>query len=131
MKCSFNINECVHSSCMAACAFLLVFNFAQWFQDFWSSNWNIFDFMLVFVSLLSDALRVLKGAAFLRIFRVMRAFRSMRSLSAFKGLQAVVNVITDALPDLGSICALLFIVCFIFAVSLTKASPRLVVHCLR
>lgn len=93
--------------------------FLKWFHDFWAFwtvGWNVFDFILVFISIIGDGLTFLSTGRVLRIFRVLRAFRSLRSISVLKGLQIVVQTIIRSLPDMANILALLLIVMFIFSV---------------
>jgi uncharacterized membrane protein YgcG len=86
------------------------------FWAFWKVGWNVFDFLLVFISILGDGLEFLRSGRVLKTFRVLRAFRSFRSISALKGLQVVVQTIVHSLPDMLNILCLLFIVNFIFSV---------------
>lgn len=49
---------------------------------FFLSGWNIFDFVIVIISLVS-------GLAFLKVFRTFRVFRVFRSLKALKSLKGM------------------------------------------
>eukprot|EP00741_Cyanophora_paradoxa_P023831 tig00021623_g23019.t1 len=90
------------------------------FFAFWRVGWNIFDFALVFISLMGELLgsqlAFLSSGRIMRIFRVLRAFRTLRSIAALKSLQIIVETILESLPDMANVILLLMIVYFIFAV---------------
>ncbi len=79
---------------------------------FFRSAWNIFDLVIVLVSLVptSASLSVLRG---LRVIRVMRV------LSAIPQMRDVIKALFDALPGMGAVVVLLAIVFYIFAVMAT------------
>ena len=93
----------------------IVLKWYNGFWIFWKVGWNVFDFFVVFVSLLGQVSFVSSGRV-LRIFRVLRAFRTLRSISALQGLQVIVQTILQSLPDMANILLLLSIIMFIFAV---------------
>lgn len=86
------------------------------FLSFWVVGWNVFDFIIVAVSILGSGASFVSSGRVLRILRVLRAFRSLRSISALQGLQVIVQTILVSLPDMANILILLGIVSFIFAV---------------
>eukprot|EP00698_Gefionella_okellyi_P003751 TRINITY_DN13490_c0_g1_i1.p1 TRINITY_DN13490_c0_g1~~TRINITY_DN13490_c0_g1_i1.p1 ORF type:complete len:539 (-),score=91.33 TRINITY_DN13490_c0_g1_i1:148-1764(-) len=85
------------------------------FLDFWKIGWNVFDFIIVAVSLLGQVSFVSSGRV-LRIFRVLRAFRTLRSISILNGLQIVVASVIRSLPDMGNVVLLMLLIMFIFSV---------------
>jgi cation channel sperm-associated protein 4 len=93
--------------------------FLKWyhgFLEFWKVGWNVFDFIIVTVSVLGSGASFVSSGRVLRILRVLRAFRSLRSISALQGLQVVVQTVLVSLPDMVNVVILLGIVTFIFAV---------------
>ena len=89
----------------------LVLNaFAHWFKPFISDGWNIFDFIVVAMSLV--ALGPVKVPV--NVIRSLRAFRVIRLFGRLKGLKNIVTALASsgmavlqALPILliiGSIC---------------------------
>jgi voltage-gated sodium channel len=80
---------------------------------FFKDSWNIFDFIIVAVSLLpaNEAFSVL---------RALRVLRILRLISAFPRLRRVVQGLLHAIPGIGSIGAILVILFYVFAVISTK-----------
>mmetsp|Transcript_26663 Transcript_26663/g.43594 ORF Transcript_26663/g.43594 Transcript_26663/m.43594 type:complete len:813 (+) Transcript_26663:354-2792(+) len=98
----------------------ILLKWMQGFAEFWRVPWNVFDFLLVSVSLVSELLgsqlSFLSSGRILRIFRVLRALRTLRGISNLRSLQMIVETILDSMPDMMNILLLLFIVAFIFAI---------------
>ncbi|WP_341368043.1 ion transporter [Yoonia sp. BS5-3] len=91
---------------------LLAKMFAQGLQ-FFRRGWNIFDFVIVGVSLVpgSDGMSVLRALRILRVLRVVSVVPSLRR---------VVEGFVTALPGMGSVFLLMGIVFYIGAVMATK-----------
>eukprot|EP00697_Spironema_sp_BW2_P005609 gnl/Spiro4/17823_TR9480_c0_g1_i1.p1 gnl/Spiro4/17823_TR9480_c0_g1~~gnl/Spiro4/17823_TR9480_c0_g1_i1.p1 ORF type:complete len:745 (+),score=152.64 gnl/Spiro4/17823_TR9480_c0_g1_i1:106-2235(+) len=70
----------------------------HWFRQFWQNAWNVFDFIVVLLSILALALSSLPGLSVLRLFRVLRIFRLMKALPR---LRAIMEGIIASLPNLG------------------------------
>ena len=94
----------------------ILLKWSRGFFKFWESGWNVFDFCIIFFSLLGQGLMFLTSGRALRIVRVLRALRTIKSISMVQGLQIVVNTVLRSLPDMGNIFLLLGIVMFIFAI---------------
>ncbi|KAL0222161.1 hypothetical protein RCL1_002015 [Eukaryota sp. TZLM3-RCL] len=94
----------------------LALKFYHGFWTFWKVGWNIFDFLIVAVSLLGSSASYMSSGRVLRILRVLRAFRTLRSISILQGLQVIVQTILKSLPDMANIAGLLLIVMFIWSV---------------
>lgn len=93
--------------------------FLKWYHgffSFWRVGWNIFDFIIVAVSVLGSGISFVSSGRVLRILRVLRAFRSLRSISALQGLQVIVQTVLVSLPDMVNIFLLLGIISFIFSI---------------
>jgi voltage-gated sodium channel len=80
---------------------------------FWRNPWNVFDFLVVGVSLLP-------ASGPLSVLRAFRVLRLLRLVSAVPRMRFVVESVIGALPGLGSIVALLVLFFYVFAVMATK-----------
>lgn len=80
---------------------------------FFRSGWNIFDFVIVGISLVpaNEGLSVLRALRILRVLRVVSAVPSLRR---------VVNGLGRALPGMGSVFLLILLIYYIAAVIATK-----------
>ena len=86
------------------------------FIDFWQSSWNVFDFIIVAISLVGQDLSFATSGRLFRIFRVFRAFRTLRAITALRHLQIIVQTIVKSLADIVNIFFLTALMFFIFAV---------------
>lgn len=75
--------------------------------------WNIFDFIVIAISLFPAA----EGFAVLRALRVLRV---LRLVSVVPSMRKVVQALLTAIPGLASIIALLLLIFYVFAVMATK-----------
>ncbi|MBF0193382.1 MAG: ion transporter [Magnetococcales bacterium] len=82
-------------------------------KDFFSSGWNIFDFLIVSIALIPAQ----GGLSVLRAFRI---FRVMRLITTIHSMRRVVNGMIEAIPGVGSVGGLLVIVFYIGAVMTTN-----------
>jgi voltage-gated sodium channel len=80
---------------------------------FFRSGWNIFDFLIVAVSLMPTA----GGLSVLRALRILRA---LRLVSVVPSLRRVVEGFVTALPGMGSVFILMALIFYIGAVMATK-----------
>jgi len=80
---------------------------------FFRSGWNVFDFLIVAVSLLPAT----GGFSVLRALRVLRV---LRVISVTPSLRRVVDGLGRALPGMGSVFVLIMIIYYIAAVMATK-----------
>ncbi len=78
--------------------------------DFFRSGWNLFDMVIVIGSLLPSA-----GQGIL-IARLLRVFRVLRLVSAVPQLKLLINALFKAIPKMGYIAVLMFIIFYIYAV---------------
>ncbi|MDP5086057.1 MAG: ion transporter [Yoonia sp.] len=81
--------------------------------SFFRSGWNIFDFIIVGVSLVP-------GNGGLSVLRALRILRVLRVISVVPSLRRVVEGFVTALPGMGSVFLLMGIVFYIGAVMATK-----------
>lgn len=80
---------------------------------FFRSGWNIFDFLIVGISLLP-------ATGSFSVLRAMRILRVLRVVSAVPSLRRVVDGLGRALPGMGSVFLLILIIYYIAAVMATK-----------
>jgi voltage-gated sodium channel len=86
--------------------------FAQGWR-FFLSGWNIFDFLIVGVTLIP-------ATGNLSVLRTLRVLRVLRLVSVVPAMRKVVNALLMALPGLGSIGALLLLVFYVASVMSTQ-----------
>ncbi len=80
---------------------------------FFSSGWNVFDFLVVGVALVPAT-----GA--FSVLRAMRVLRVLRAISIVPSLRRVVEGLVNALPGMASVFALMSLIFYIAAVMATK-----------
>lgn len=86
---------------------------------YWKSSSNVFDFLIVAVSLLEKIVstRVPIGVVARRYLRSIRALRALRIISFVRKLQVVFNALVDTIKNNAiHLLVLLFLVMFIFGV---------------
>jgi len=79
--------------------------------DFFKKGWNIFDFTIVVVSLVP-----LNDSEYALIARMLRLFRVMRLISFIPELRVLVSALISALPRMGYVALLMFIIFYLYAV---------------
>ncbi|MFD1511636.1 ion transporter [Lacimonas salitolerans] len=82
-------------------------------RRFFSSGWNLFDFVIVGISLVPTG----QGLSVLRALRILRV---LRVVSVAPRLRRVVEGLLTALPGMGSVFLLMALIFYIFAVMATK-----------
>ena len=83
--------------------------------DFFKDGWNIFDTVIVLVSIM-PMITFLSSMRAFRIFRMFRALRALRMLKRLEKLRVIVQALIRALPSVGWVVVLLAIIYYIFAV---------------
>ena len=78
--------------------------------DFFKSGWNIFDVVIVSVSLIP-----IDNSDMALVARLVRVFRVLRMVSIVPELRTLLNSLIIALPRLGYVMALMFIIFYIYA----------------
>ncbi|HML93757.1 ion transporter [Methyloceanibacter sp.] len=78
-------------------------------KRFFSKGWNIFDFVIVTASLIpvDESEMALLG-------RLLRIFRVMRLVSMIPELQVLLNALLQAIPRMGYVTLLMFIIFYIY-----------------
>ncbi|WP_108483810.1 ion transporter [Oceaniglobus ichthyenteri] len=80
---------------------------------FFRRGWNIFDFVIVGISLVP-------GGEATSVFRALRILRLLRVISVAPSLRRVVEGLVNALPGMGSVFVLMSLIFYIGAVMATK-----------
>jgi len=80
------------------------------FFDFFKKGWNVFDFIIVTVSLIP-----IDGNDSVLLARLLRIFRVLRLISVIPELRVLINALIKALPRMGYIVLLMFIIFYIYA----------------
>ena len=81
------------------------------FLDFFKSGWNIFDFVIVAITLVPMDDSTMAAAA--RLFRI---FRVLRLITARPELKKIIDMLIGAIPSIVDIVILLFIIFYIYAI---------------
>lgn len=79
-------------------------------RDFFKSAWNVFDTTIVAVSLIP-----IEDSELAVIGRLIRIFRVLRMVSIIPELRMLLNSLLKALPRLGYVALLMFIIFYIYA----------------
>jgi voltage-gated sodium channel len=87
-------------------------------KDFFKNPWNLFNTLIVAVSMIP-----INNADMALVARLIRVFRVLRMVSIISELRMLLNSLVNALPRLGYVLLLMFIIFYIF--------PPLAAHYLR
>lgn len=79
-------------------------------KRFFHSGWNVFDSLIVFVSLIP-----IEDSELALIGRLVRIFRVRRMVSIVPELRRLMNSLLAALPQLGYVALMIFIIFYIYA----------------
>lgn len=80
-------------------------------KDFFKDGWNVFDFIIVVITLIP-----LENSSFAAIARLMRIFRVLRLLNARPELKKIIDMLIGAIPSIVDIVILMFIIFYIYAI---------------
>ena len=78
--------------------------------DFFKKGWNVFDFVIVVASLIP-----IDGNETVLLARLLRIFSVLRLVSVIPELRILINSLLKALPRMGYIALLMFIIFYIYA----------------
>ncbi|WP_246119287.1 ion transporter [Aliikangiella coralliicola] len=78
-------------------------------KKFFSSGWNIFDTAIVIGSLIPA------GGSGVLLARLLRVFRVLRLVSMIPELRILINALLKAIPRMGYIALLMFVIFYIYA----------------
>jgi len=80
------------------------------FLNFFKSGWNVFDFLIVSVSLIP-----VDESEMVLLARLLRIFRILRLISFIPELRILMNALATAIPRMGYVVLLMFIIFYIYA----------------
>ncbi|NEW59714.1 ion transporter [Sulfurovum sp. bin170] len=80
-------------------------------SDFFKSGWNIFDFVIVIITLIP-----LENTTMAAVARLLRIFRVLRLITARPGLKRIIDMLMGAIPSIVDIVILMFIIFYIYAI---------------
>ncbi|GAA6205457.1 MULTISPECIES: ion transporter [Thalassotalea] len=78
-------------------------------KEFFKSGWNIFDTVIVIGSLIPA------GGSGVLLARLLRVFRVLRLVSMVPELRLLINALIKAIPRMGYIALLMFVIFYIYA----------------
>jgi len=78
-------------------------------KSFFKSGWNIFDTVIVIGSLIPS------GGSGVLLARLLRVFRVLRLVSMVPELRLLINALLKAIPRMGYIALLMFVIFYIYA----------------
>lgn len=105
--------EFIDAVCLAVFTLEVLAKCYVWRFAFFRSGWNVFDFIIVAISLIP-------AAGPLSVMRALRILRVLRLLSVVPEMRRVVNSLLMALPGMGSIAGVLVLIFYVSAVLATK-----------
>jgi voltage-gated sodium channel len=85
---------------------------AENLKEFFSDRWNVFDFIIVAITLIP-----LEDTALAPIARLLRVFRVLRLLTSRPELKDIIDMLIGAIPAIIDIALLMFIIFYIYAVT--------------
>ncbi len=81
------------------------------FKDFFKSGWNIFDFIIVVITLVP-----LDNSTMAAVARLFRIFRVLRLITARPELKKIIDMLIGVIPSIVDIVVLMFIIFYIYAI---------------
>jgi hypothetical protein len=88
--------------------------YAFWFTPFWKSGWNVFDFLVVTIGLLTTFEVPLPGP--FTLLRMMRAFRVFRLFKRVPSLKKIMDSLAKAIPGVVNAFIIQILVMCIYAI---------------
>lgn len=82
-------------------------------SDFFRSGWNVFDFVIVGISLVP-------ASGPFSILRTLRVLRLLRLISVVPRMRHVIEAMLDAIPGMGAVAAVMLILFYVSAVMTTQ-----------
>ncbi|GAB2562345.1 ion transporter [Gracilibacillus alcaliphilus] len=79
-------------------------------KEFFSNPWNIFDFIVVFGSL------ILYSTPFVSVLRIFRILRVFRTITTVPTLRRIVAALFMAIPTISSVLLVMLIIFYVYAV---------------
>ncbi|MFC4324306.1 ion transporter [Litchfieldia salsa] len=79
-------------------------------KHFFKNGWNIFDFSIIAGSI------ILYNTPFVGVLRIFRVLRALRTITSVPSLRRIVSALFMAIPTIGSVILLMFIIFYVYAV---------------
>lgn len=79
--------------------------------DFFKNGWNVFDFIVVLITLIP-----LENSTIATVARLFRVFRILRLITSRPELKNIIDMLIGAIPSIIDIAILLFIIFYIYAI---------------
>ena len=80
-------------------------------RDFFKDRWNVFDFVIVVVTLIP-----LENSTMAAVARLFRIFRVLRLITSRPELKKIIDMLIGAIPSIVDIVLLMFIIFYIYAI---------------
>lgn len=92
--------------------------YVHWFWEFWTNRWNIFDFIVVSVSIVEIIVQAVVGSGYaqINILRTMRVFRVLRLFNKFKEMQKIMVALLASLRPVFTALLILVLVISIYSI---------------
>ena len=113
MQTSGSLLEMIDNICLAIFTIEIILKLSVQRLRFFLIGWNVFDFVIVGISLVP-------GAGGLSVLRAMRIMRVLRVVSIAPSLRRVVEGFITALPGMASVFVLMALIFYIAGVMATK-----------
>ena len=81
--------------------------------NYFKNGWNIFDFLIVIVSLVPTSWP-------LQVLRIFRVFRLLRLVTIIPSMRKIVSALLGVIPGIASVSALLIIIYYVYAIIVTQ-----------
>jgi len=91
---------------------LIINMYANWLCLFWLSGWNVFDFVIVLISVL-NLTGALAGVGFLKTLRTFRVFRLFKRV---KALNEIITALMRAIPGMMNAFLIMLLVISLYAI---------------
>jgi voltage-gated sodium channel len=101
------------TACLTIFVIEIILKLIAYRTGFFKSGWNVFDLLIVGISLVP-------GAEGLSVLRALRILRLLRVVSVAPSLRRVVEGFVSALPGMGSVFILMALIFYIGSVMATK-----------
>lgn len=92
------------------------------------NSWNILDFVIVVISILSLVYTGVNLGAF-KVLRMLRVLRPLRMISKKPGLRCAIQSLINAIPDIGNVMVVCVLFLLLFAILGTNFYKGLFFHC--
>ena len=107
--------------------------YAHWMDEFLADAWNIFDTIVVVISLVAPLLTAQNIPV--TILRLLRAFRVLRLFGRLRSIRAIINALSKSIVPVANAFFIQFIVMALYAIMgvnlfyLRSPEVSLVCHC--